>query len=63
MGLPVSGLDRAPPRSNHDARKLVVIDALNVGRSYNVGFTCPVCGHLPTLTLTRAVALALNLPL
>ena len=42
MGLPVSGLDRAPPPSNHDARKLVVIDALNVGRSYNVGFTCPV---------------------
>ena len=44
MGHPVS--PPAPGAASKNAgRKLVVIDALNVGRSYNVGFTCPEHHH------------------
>ena len=40
MGLPVSPPSGSPARGG-PASKLVIIDALNVGRSYNLGFVCP----------------------
>ena len=44
MGLPVSQPAGGPSRAG-PASKLVVIDALNVGRSYNLGFVCPDHHH------------------
>jgi len=45
MGLPVSPPSTQNPSRAGGPTKLVVIDALNVGRSYNLGYACPDHHH------------------